>query len=347
MVGYGAAKSPINIRELCHAPNPPYAWQIACMSPLAFPTHVLQGSRTLLNGFSQVFLQAHPGCGLLVLLAIAIGAPQLLGGALLGCLGSTLTAQRRGYAKADIDLGLYGYNGVLLGMLISLQFAWSALLPLLIIVCAGASSLLLAAWMQRMRKRQWLPAFTFPFVGLSWLLLWLAPALQLELQLAIPSPPQPLDWWASLIAMARGLGQVIFLDQPLAGVCLLIGLLLADRRAACWALLGSTGGLALALYQGLPQHSALTGLYGYNAALAAIALSQVHRRPWLPVLGIALALVLQPGFSALGLPALTMPFILTCWLVSSTQRLLRKAAANCTPLPSDKGKSLHHRDKTP
>jgi len=317
------------------------------MSPLPLAPRALQGSCALLNGFSQIFLQAKPGCGLLVLLAIAIGAPQLLGGALLGCLSSTLTAQRRGYAKADIDLGLYGYNGVLLGMLISLQFAWSALLPLLIIVSSGASSLLLAAWMQRMRQRQWLPAFTFPFVGLSWLLLWLAPVLQLELQPAVTSPAQPLDWWASLIAMARGLGQVIFLDQPLAGVFLLIGLLLADRRAASWALLGSTGGLALALYQGLPQHSALTGLYGYNAALAAIALSQVHRRPWLPALGIALALVLQPGFSALGLPALTMPFILTCWLVSATQRLLHNAAADCTPLPPNKGKGLHQRDKTP
>jgi len=147
--------------------------------------------------------------------------------------------------------------------------------------------------------------------------------------------------------MARGLGQVIFLDQPLAGVCLLLGLVLADRRAACWALLGSTGGLGLALYQGLSQHSALTGLYGYNAALAAIALSQVHRRPWLPALGIALALVLQPGFSALGLPALTMPFILTCWLISATQRLLRKAAADCTPLQPNKAKGLHRHDKTP
>jgi urea transporter len=312
----------------------------------ALPADALKGFRALLNGFSQIFLQAHPGCGLLVLLAIAIGAPQLLGGALLGGLSSTLTAQRRGYASADIELGLYGYNGILLGMLLSLKFSWSALLPLLIMVSAGLSSLLLAAWMQRIRERQWLPAFTFPFVGLSWLLLWLAPSLQLEWQPTAPSQAQTLDWLASLIAMARGVGQVIFLDQPLAGVCLLLGLLLADRRAACWALLGSTGGLALALYQGLPQHSALTGLYGYNAALAAIALSQVHRRPWLPLLGIGLALVLQPGFSALGLPALTMPFILTCWLVSATQRLLRKAAADCSPLPPT-GKDKARRERIP
>ncbi|MDX1367954.1 urea transporter [Pseudomonas sp.] len=297
----------------------------------SLPADALQGFRVLLNGFSQIFLQAHPGCGLLVLLAIAMGAPELLGGALLGGLSSTLTAQRRGYARADIALGLYGYNGILLGMLISLQFAWSALLPLLIMVSAGLSSLWLAPWMQHMRERQWLPAFTLPFVALSWLLLWLAPSLQLELALAAPDQAQPLDWLTSLIAMARGLGQVIFLDQPLAGACLLLGLLLAERRAACWALLGSTGGLALALYQSLPQQGALTGLYGYNAALAAIALSQVHRRPWLPALGIALALLLQPGFSALGLPALTMPFILTCWLIQAGRERWRQAVAASAP----------------
>lgn len=297
----------------------------------SLPADVLQGFRALLNGFSQIFLQAHPGCGLLVLLAIAIGAPQLLGAALLGGLSSTLTAQRRGYAKADIALGLYGYNGILLGMLISLQFAWSALLPLLIILAAGLSSLVLAPWMRRMRERRWLPAFTFPFVALSWLLLWLAPSLQLELHNDPATAAYSLDWFTGLLALLRGLGQVIFLDKPLAGLCLWLGLLLADRRAAYWALLGSAAGLSLALQQGWDQHSALAGLYGYNATLAAIALSQVHRQPWAPLLGIGLALLLQQGFTALGLAPLTMPFILACWLIQASRRALRQAAADCTP----------------
>ena len=42
------------------------------MSPLLiFP---LTSLRALLNGFSQIFLQRHPGCGALVLLALATGA---------------------------------------------------------------------------------------------------------------------------------------------------------------------------------------------------------------------------------------------------------------------------------
>jgi urea transporter len=280
--------------------------------------------RALLNGFSQVFLLSHAGCGLLVLLAILSGAPQLLGGALLGGLTSMLTAQRLGYPQADIDAGLYGYNGILLGLLVSSQFNWSPLLPLLIILGAGLSSLMLAPWMRGMRERQWLPAFTLPFVALSWLLLCLAQPLQLHSDPVTAA--HGLDWLNYPLAVVRGLGQVIFLDQPLAGLCLWLGLLLADRRAALWALLGSAAGLGLALYQSGEQHSALAGLYGYNAALAAIALSQVHRRPWAPLLGIVLALLLQPAFGALGLPPLTMPFILACWLVQASQRVLRQSA---------------------
>lgn len=287
------------------------------------PSPVLRGFRAILSGFSQIFLQNDPGCGLLILLGIAVGAPELLGGALLGGLSSMLTAQRRGYASADIEQGLYGYNGILLGMLISVQFQWSASVPLLIIASAGLSTLMLAPWMKRMRNRQWLPAFTFPFVLLSWLLLGLAESLQLQPHPSTAVAVEPFGWVNSLAAMARGLGQVIFIERPLSGFCLLLGLFVADTRAAIWGLIGSAFGLGFALYQGWEQHSALAGLYGYNAVLAAIAVSQVSRKVWLPLVAIILALGLQPGFSAIGLPALTMPFILACWLISSSQRTFK------------------------
>ena len=48
-----------------------------------FNTHCPDWAEALLNGFSQIFLQRHPLCGLLCLLAILFTAPSLLGGALL------------------------------------------------------------------------------------------------------------------------------------------------------------------------------------------------------------------------------------------------------------------------
>lgn len=288
-----------------------------------FNTHCPDWATALLNGFSQIFLQRHPLFGLLCLLAILFTAPTLLGGALLGGVAGLLTAQRRGYTKADRQAGLFSYNGVLLGLLLSLYFPWSALLPPLIIAAGGLSAMLTQQWLKRAREHHCLHAYTAPFVGMSWLLL----------SFAAPQPPAPLmemNTLNLLAALLKGLGQVMFLGHPLAGALIAIGVLIADRRAFLWALLGSAAGLGFALVHH-ETSNALLGLGGYNAVLAALAFSQNRRQPWLPLLGIVLALLLTPGFAALGLATLTAPFILACWLIRAGIRVLRQAAADSAP----------------
>ena len=272
-------------------------------------------AEALLNGFSQIFLQRHPLCGLLCLLAILIGAPALLGGALLGGVAGLLTAQRRDYPKAERQAGLYSYNGVLLGLLISQHFAWSALLPPLILACGGLSAILTRQWLKHASRPHDLPAYTAPFVGLGWLLLGSVP----HSALALGEP----DTLAVLGAPFTGLAQIMLLDQPLAGVLIALGLWLANRRAAVWAVIGASSGVMIALLLD-DTSAALLGLHSYNPALAALALSQARRQPWLPLLGILLAILLTPGFAALHLPALTAPFVLACWLVLAGARILRK-----------------------
>jgi len=272
-------------------------------------------AEALLNGFSQIVLQRHPLCGLLCLLAILIGAPALLGGALLGGVAGLLTAQRRGYPKAERQAGLYSYNGVLVGVLISQQFAWTAVLPPLILACGGLSAILMRQWLKRASQPDDLPAYTAPFVGLGWLLLGTVPASTL-------TTAQP-DIVSLSAAPLTGLAQIMLLDQPQAGTLIALGLWLANRRSAIWALTGTSAGVLLALWLKEPT-SALLGLHSYNPALAALALSQVRCQAWLPLLGILLAIILTPGFAALHLPALTAPFILACWLVRASLRVLRK-----------------------
>lgn len=272
-------------------------------------------AEALLNGFSQIFLLRQPLCGLLCLLAILIGAPALFGGALLGGVAGLLTAQRRGYPKAERQAGLYSYNGVLLGVLISHDLASSALLPPLILACGGLSAILTRQWLKRASQPDDLPAYTAPFVVLGWLLLGTVQESTFTL-----SEPDTLN---ILTAPFIGLAQIMLLDQPIAGGLIALGLWLANRRAAVWALIGASVGVLIALW--LDEHAnALLGLHSYNPALAALALSQVRRQPWLPLLGIVLAILLTPGFAALHLPALTAPFILACWLVRAGGRVLRK-----------------------
>ncbi|MEA1027042.1 urea transporter [Pseudomonas sp. N-137] len=286
-------------------------------------THCPDWATALLNGFSQIFLQRHPLFGLLCLLAILFTAPALFGGALLGGVAGLLTAQRRGYAKVDRQAGLFSYNGILLGLLLSLALPWSAVLPPLIIASGGLSAMLTEQWLKRSRGPQCLPAYTAPFVALGWLLLSFAPAQ--------PSPISVELTMANLLAACwSGLGQVMFLDQPFAGALIAVGLLIANPRAAGWAMLGSAAGLGFSLLHH-DTTQALSGLGGYNPALVALALSQQRRQRWLPLAGIVLALILTPGFLALGLAPLTAPFILACWLVHATHRVWQQASRDTAP----------------
>jgi len=288
-----------------------------------FNTHCPDWATALLNGFSQIFLQRHPLFGLLCLLAILFTAPTLLGGALLGGVAGLLTAQRRGYAKADRQAGLFSYNGVLLGLLLSLYFPWSAVLPLVIIACGGLSAMLTQQWLKRDRFSQYLPTYTAPFVGMSWLLLCFAtPSTQAHLI--------EINTLNVLAAPLKGLGQVMFLGHPLAGALIAAGLLIADRRAFCWALLASVAGLGWSLLHH-DFYTGLLGLGGYNAVLAALAFSSQRQQSWLPLVGIALALLLTPMFAAIGLPTLTAPFILACWLIRTAAQVLGKATEARAP----------------
>ncbi|VVN08338.1 Urea transporter [Pseudomonas fluorescens] len=288
-----------------------------------FNTHCPDWATALLNGFSQIFLQRHPLFGLLCLLAILFTAPTLLGGALLGGVAGLLTAQRRNYAKADRQAGLFSYNGILLGVLLSLYFPWSALLPPLIIAAGGLSAMITQQWLKRVRVSLYLPAYTAPFVGLGWVLLCFA----------TPSATAHLieiNTLNLLVAPLQGFGQVMFLGHPLAGAMIAAGLLIADRRAFCWASLASVAGMGWSLLHH-DFYSALLGLGGYNAILAALALSALRQQPWLPLVGIASALLLTPLFAAIGLPTLTAPFILACWLIRTAVLILGKAAVTHTP----------------
>lgn len=253
----------------------------------------------LLNGFSQVLLLRHPLCGLCCLLAILLTAPDLVGGALLGALAGLLTAQRRGYDRADRQAGLYCYNGVLIGILISAVLPWSAMVPPLIIAAGGLSSIITHQW--RKRGGKLLIAYTAPFVLLGWVtLLFASPA------------PNGLVEADPLHGLARGVGQIFLLDQPLAGLLIIVGMLIANPYAAMWAVLGSALGGAVALLAGQAQ-AAWLGLFGFNAALAALAFSRQGERPWVTVLAIVMAIAAQRVASSLDMPLLTAPFVVTCW----------------------------------
>ncbi|MBG5063322.1 hypothetical protein I4981_32510, partial [Pseudomonas aeruginosa] len=96
----------------------------------------------------------------------------------------------------------------------------------------------------------------------------------------------------------------------------------AGARAGAAACGGGAGGVG---YVGACGRA---GLYGLNAALAGLALALRYRSAWPPLLGMGLAVALQPLFGLLGLPALPAPFILACLLCIGGERLYLRLAGS-------------------
>ena len=89
------------------------------------------------------------------------------------------------------------------------------------------------------------------------------------------------------------------------------------------AVLGSLAGLLIAWAMGAAEPAIRTGVYGFNSVLVAIALGSVFSAPGglgvvfamgaalvTPFVVAAAAAALEP----LGVPAMTMPFVLVTWV---------------------------------
>ncbi len=95
---------------------------------------------TLLRGVSQVFLINNALSGALILIGIACNSWQQALMALLGAAVARMTASLCGYERREIEDGLYGFNGVLVGIAVGVYWAIGWLSLLFVIVGAAAST---------------------------------------------------------------------------------------------------------------------------------------------------------------------------------------------------------------
>ena len=128
-----------------------------------------------LRGVGQVMFQDNPLSGALFVAAIAwgsfaAGVPQVLFGGLLAVVSATLTAQWLRVEPASLRAGLYGFNGVLVGLALATFIAPGPLLWAYVVLGAAVSVVAMGATAS-VAKTWGMPALTFPFVLVTWLLL--------------------------------------------------------------------------------------------------------------------------------------------------------------------------------
>lgn len=294
------------------------------------PPRLAAGAACLLRGVGQVMLQGDPRAGALFLVAVALHAPGLALALAWGVVAATGAGLLLGAARDQLRAGLFGFNGALVGVALGLFLQPGPFLVLWIGLAAALSSVMMAALMAVMRV--WaLPALTAPFVLVTHAVLAAAPGLP-HLVLAAPLPEAEAVAPSFMVlagGVLPGIGQVFFQDSALTGLVLALGLLVASRRAFLAALAGAVSGPVVALALGAGGIALGSGLYGFNGVLVAIALEAA-----LPATGraralIGLALLATPLVTAavtallapLGLPGLTLPFVLVTWafLAAATQ----------------------------
>merc|ERR1712032_437496 len=134
------------------------------------------------------------------------------------------------------------------------------------------------------------------------------------------------------------------MGNPITGVLILIGIATYSVQAACTAFIGSAVGAFTATYVGGDQGRLCAGLWGFNPALTALAVS-IFFVPvgyvYLPLVigaAIASALLAVPVHEFLGYtidsPALTLPFCLVtiaCFLLGGRTRHLVRARTPHSP----------------
>lgn len=273
----------------------------------------------ILRGIGQVFFQKNALSGLLMLVGIAVSDWRAALLALAGNIIGNLTAAVCRYAPKEIEEGLYGFNGTLVGIAIGVFFrsGWEGAALLV----AGSA---LSTWITHIFLQTRKPGYTAPFILATWVLLGavalLAPTLRPE---AVTETVAASPRW--LQAFTLHFGQVMFQGgSVITGLCFMAGIAVNDRLALLYALWGAVLPLAVAfLSPDFGEYN--TGLYGYNAVLCAIALAGHTRCDFLwATVAVLLSVALQWLGMAAGAITLTAPFVLAVWAVLLLKRLCRK-----------------------
>lgn len=252
----------------------------------------------LLASISQIYFVNRRLSGLLITLGVLWTAPFMGLSMLLATFSAVLLAQLLKFNPVLQAEGCYGFNAALVGLSLALFAPPSLWVLVASVVLGGLSCLMYAFWIKRFK----ISCYTLPFnlLILPWLY-WNGQRLADEV---------PSDYEFSLSAI----GQVIFLPDTVPAIMVCAALLLAGIGMLGWAFVGAVIASGTATFLLINPDYINFGLTGYNGVLAAIAMFWHQFKPGWSIAAAVLAGLMTALMLKTGLPMLTMPFVLACWL---------------------------------
>lgn len=285
--------------------------------------------RTMFRGIGQVIFQNNAVSGTFMLAGIFFNSYIMGFFTLFGTIVSTLMAKSMKYDSDKIQAGIYGFNGTLVGITIPCFMAVNVWSILLMIVASCLST-----WVtHNFAKQKLLPTLTAPFVVITWLMLFVSTIFPV-LQIGDSVTPQINDHvFAPFKAFSLGFGQIMLQgNSPITGLLFLLAIVVNTPKMALRATLACALSLPLALLPFTDKELINNGLYGYNAILAFLAITDIVSitsfKYIKALVALLLSFVLQYLGLYLGITTLTAPFVLAVWIVV----LIDKAGTKCNDI---------------
>ena len=281
----------------------------------------------VLKGVGQIMLQENRYTGILFLVGIFLGSWQCGVAAILATAAATFTAMKLKYAQSEINAGLYGFSAALVGVALAFIFQATPIIWLLIIL-GGA----LAAVIQHFFIQKKIPVFTFPFIVITWVLVFaLHHFTNIQPSDLISAEIIPTDY-DDFLACTNGFGEVIFQGGVLSGIIFFVAVFISSPVAALYGLAASILGAGLSQLNGEPVKEIHMGLFGFNAVLSAIVFSGFKKTDGIWVLiAVFLTIVIDDFLvdnhilDAVG-GVFTFPFVAGTWVTLIIQKLFIKKA---------------------
>lgn len=250
-----------------------------------------------------------------MLLGIVAGSVQMALLAIAGNIVGNITAYAAKFNRRDIENGIYGFNGTLVGIATGVFFQMS-IPAILLLIAASALSTFIA---RLISMQKFLPGLTAPFVIATWAMIAIAPDSML-LQSTNTTQQANLDWLDSL---SFSFGQVMFQATTITtGILFFTAIAVNSRTNALYALLGAVISIITAIIIGIDTTAINMGLAGYNGILCAIAIGKRSLGSAILVaMASILSVALQYAGIHLGITTLTAPFVAATWIALMLQKL--------------------------
>ena len=294
--------------------------------PIRVDTDATIQIRSFARSIGQIVLQRNAATGGILVLALLCFSPRLACALLLGTLtGNVLAHIFDDHGSPATRNDLHGFNGGL-AALAAFTFIHDDSRASAVAILAAVLATGLSDRLTRALSRWNLPAYSSPAVLATWAWLPLfadpsvpnatarvAAAASADGVVSLLFSVAPAFLRPGLQDIVAGLAPITFAAGPAAGALILVGLLVARPSRAAWALGGSALGFALSAVIGTSAGMLQSGACGFNPALAALATCRFGVKAALSSIG--LALLIELAASAVGIPAMTAPFVLASWAV--------------------------------